>query len=118
MEETETEYYLIWSKKHGCFWRKNYSGYVANPDSAGRYTKEQAYSRFKVGENDREKVYLYNSRFVKNKRKDYVKGHIRSIKNHAGELTGEQFADALPEIMKHNLEIHTKYCVDVITDAD
>lgn len=42
MEKAE-EKYLIWSVEHGAWWAKNKNGYVASFDTAGQYSKEDAF---------------------------------------------------------------------------
>lgn len=34
--------YLIWSNKHGAWWRPNSAGYTAEIEQAGHYTRAQA----------------------------------------------------------------------------
>lgn len=37
-----SEWYLVWSNEHRCWWRPSRQGYTQKVASAGRYTREEA----------------------------------------------------------------------------
>ncbi len=93
----ENEEYIIHASNRG-FWCDDRKGYTLNPDKAGLYNEDDAIDICGDG-GRKEKMYLPNGKWFKDRKKAYLKTKAHNIQNAMEGLTSDQLISMLPELI-------------------